>query len=100
MPMFSIPCCTGGIAEQLGSLHTLSSPTVLVIHQNSSCNIVANRYSDSKYTGPFSCAVWSVHVYRQDTALFGVVNYRQWNSRVSSLMTEALLVQKIFQDTL
>ena len=74
MPMFSIPCCTGGIAGQLGSLHTLSSPSVLAIHQNSSCNIVANRSSDSKYTGPFSCAVWSVQVYRQDTALFWVVN--------------------------
>ena len=82
------------VAEQLDSLHTLSSTTVLVIYQNSSCNIVANRYSDSKYTGPFSCAVWSVHVYRQDTALFWG---SKQNSKVSSLMTEALLVQKIFQ---
>ena len=79
------------------AVHTLNSTTVLVIHQNSSCNIVANRYSDSKYTGPFSCAVWSVHVYRQDTALFWG---SKQNSKVSSLMTEALLVQKIFQDML
>ena len=68
MPMFSILCCTSGTAEQLSSLHALSSTIVLVIHQNSGWNIVANRYSDSKYTGPFSCTVWSVHVYRQNMA--------------------------------
>ena len=68
MPMFSILCCISGTAEQLSSLHALNSTTVLVIHQNSGWNIVANRYSDSKYTGPFSCTVWSVYVYRQNTA--------------------------------
>ena len=105
MPMFSILCCTSGIAEQLSSLHALSSTIVLVIHQNSGWNIVANRYSDSQYTGPFSCTVWSVHVHRPkygtfaatSGALFGaIVNYRQWPEyRFSSLITTALLVQKI-----
>ena len=75
MPMFSIPCCTGGIAEQLGSLHTLSSPSVLAIHQNSSCNIVANRSSDSKYTGPFSRALFGASMFiARIRHFFGVVN--------------------------
>ena len=66
--MFSILYCKGGAGEQLSSLHALSSTIVLVTHKNSGCNIVVNHYLDSKYTGHFFRAVWSVHVYRQDTA--------------------------------
>ena len=102
--MLNIFCCAGGTAEQLSALHALSSAIVLVIHQNSSCNIVANCYSDSKYAGPFSmlfgAPMFIAKIQQFCCNKCGPFWYhcKLQTTEHQILKSAALLVQKILQD--